>query len=189
MKRKGFFGLLLLAAALLLLAGCEAAFDPRQLMERYASGSLRAEYGVTTHASFCVEYQLSCRMEGDTATVTILQPQSVAGVTAVLRRGEARLQYEDLSLDALLPEYPGYSPMDVLPRLLEEIGSRQPASYVMEDGCWVVEYRSAQDQTELLKRVAFARETLELTSAELYLDGSLILTVAPQSFQWTPEAP
>ncbi len=185
MKRKFCFGM---ALALLLLAGCQQAFDPRQLVERYSAGSLQAEYVITTHAGFCAEYQLSCQTEGDAAKVTLLGPESVAGVTAVLQKGEARLQYEDLSLDALLPEVAGFSPMDALHCLMNDLGSAPPEAYALEGDFLTADYPSVQGQIQLLKRATFQRETLDLVSAELYLDGSLILTITPQSFQWTPAA-
>ena len=40
------------------------------------------------------------------------------------------------------------------------------------------------DGTETLKQVALDPETMDLLSAELFLDGSLILALQTESFQW-----
>ena len=104
---------------LLSLCGCKQPnVTPEQIAEHYQQRSFSAEYTVTTHSGFYTEYKLTCTMQDGVSSVRILQPESVAGITAVVQGAQAQLQYEDLSLDALLPEIPGYAPMDMLHQLL-----------------------------------------------------------------------
>ena len=118
------------------------------------------------------------------STVTILQPESVAGISAVLQGNSAQLQYEELSLDALLPEVPGYAPMDMLQQLLIDL-QNPPEFSGGEQGHLPLEYRSTEsDGTELLKLVMLDETTLDVQCAECYLDGSLILSLKMEAIQW-----
>lgn len=176
---------LALTLALLLSACGKNAFDPQNVAQYYAAGSLQAEYTVTTHAGVYTEYKLSYRDGDGLANVTILQPDSVAGVSAVLQSGDAVIRYEDVSLDALLPEVRGYAPMDVLYCLLEDLRDGVPSSYALEKDVVLLAYQGElPDGTETIKQVALDPETLDLLSAELFLDGSLILALQTESFQW-----
>ena len=60
--------------------------------------------------------------------------------------------------------------------------SEQPA---LEKDVVLLAYQGElPDGTETLKHVALDPETLDLLSAELFLDGSLILALQAESFQW-----
>lgn len=178
-------GALALLLILLLCACSKESFDPQQVAEHYAQGEFSAQYTVTTHAGFYTEYQLTCAQQNDLSSVTILQPESVAGISAVLQNGDTRLQYEDLSLDALLPEAPGYAPMDVLHGLLEDLRSGNPENWGKEADLLTLEYKTTfTDGTEARKILSLQAETLELLSAECYLDNSLVLAVRVENWQW-----
>ena len=87
--------LLLPPLLLLLLTACgKPAFDPASVAAYYAEGSLSAQYTVTTHGDFYTVFQLSATVEEGIHRVTILQPESVAGVTAVLQSGQAKVSFE-----------------------------------------------------------------------------------------------
>lgn len=173
---------------LLLLTACgKADFAPSSVAAHYAEGALSAQYTVTTHSDFYTEYQLSAAVEEGVHTVTILQPESVAGVTALLQSGQAVIQYEDVSLDALLPEIAGCAPMDVLHGLMEDLKNDMPVSCTPETDAVTLDYQETlSDGAELRKQVVLQRETLALQSAEIYLDGDLLLVLRTDSFQWTP---
>lgn len=172
-----------------LLSACGGqSFDPQTVRDHYApGGQLTARYTVTTHDSFFTEYVLDAALEGGLMTITIREPQSVAGVSAVLQEGRTELQYEDVSLDALLPELTGCSPMDVLPGLIADLGAHLPESYAVEEDALVLDYRKTLSSGEkTLKRVELERETLALRRAEVYLQEDLLLTLTPGDFCWTP---
>ena len=179
--------LLLLPPLLLLLTACgKPAFDPASVAAHYAEGSLSAQYTVTTHGDFYTEFQLSATVEEGIHRVTILQPESVAGVTAVLQSGQATIQYEEVSLDALLPEIAGCAPVDVLHGLLEDLKNDLPVSCAPAGDTVALDYQETlSDGTELRKQVVVQRETLALQNADIYLDGDLLLAVQTDHFQWT----
>ena len=167
------------------LLGCkQEKVTQEKIAEHYQEPSFCAEYTVVTHSGFYTEYRLSCTVQNHVSSVTILQPESVAGITATVQGNQAQLQYEDLSLDALLPEIPGYAPMDMLHQLLMDLQT-PPAFSGREQGRVTLEYRStAPDGAELLKILVLNEETLEIQSAECYLDGSLILSLKMETIQW-----
>lgn len=166
------------------LLGCkQEKVTQEKIAEQYQQPSFCAEYTVATHSGFYTEYRLSCTVQNHVSSVTILQPESVAGITATVQGNQAQLQYEDLSLDALLPEIPGYAPMDMLHQLLMDLQT-PPAFSGREQGRVTLEYRStAPDGAELLKILVLNEETLEIQSAECYLDGSLILSLKMETIQ------
>lgn len=170
---------------LLGLWGCkQPKVTPEQIAEHYTERPFSAEYTVTTHSGFYTEYRLACTRQDGVSTVTILQPESVAGISAVLQGNSAQLQYEELSLDALLPEVPGYAPMDMLQQLLIDL-QNPPEFSGGEQGHLTLEYRSTEsDGTELLKLVMLDETTLDVQCAECYLDGSLILSLKMEAIQW-----
>ena len=105
----------------------------------------------------------------------------------MLQGDQATLQYEEVSLDALLPQIAGCAPVDVLYCLLENLKKDVPPGFAQENDTVILDYQETlSDGTDLLKQMVLHRETLELQSAEIYLDGDLLLTLRVDSFQWTP---
>ena len=103
----------------------------------------------------------------------------------MLEEDSATLQYQDVSLDALLPEREGYAPMDVLHVLLKDLKEEIPVAHTVNEDTLLLEYHTIfQDNTEAVKQVVLNPETLELQGAELYLDGSLILSLTMEQFTW-----
>ena len=144
-----------------------------------------AQYAVTTHAGFYTEYRLDCRYENGISRITIVKPESVAGICGVLDGENAVLQYEDVALDALLPQVSGYAPMDVLHVLVTQLSAVQGTAYGMETDQITVEYRSLlPNGSESLKLITLHPETLDLMTAECYLDDSLILTLHMENLNW-----
>ena len=179
--------LCLLVPLLALTACSKQAFDPASVVACYANGSLTAQYTVTTHSDFYTEYQLSATETDGVQTVTINRPESVAGITAVLQRDQTTVRYEDVSLDALLPPIDGCAPVDVLHGLLDNLKNDVPTGFVQENDTVTLDYQETlADGTDLLKQVILQREDLALQSAEIYLDGDLLLALRADSFQWTP---
>lgn len=174
----------LLCAVFLLaiLTACEKTrFDPIQVREKYAAVQIETEYIITTHAGFFTQYRLSCSAADGTSRVTVLEPASVAGISATIEGENAVLRYEDVALDALLPKRQGYAPADALHFLLEDLKTAAPESWGMENDLLVLEYASVfSDNTRSLKRVFLNPDTLELQGAELYLQDSLILVLRMQ---------
>ncbi|MBR5538147.1 MAG: hypothetical protein IKU58_09630 [Clostridia bacterium] len=171
---------------LLAVSACgKDRFSPEQLQKRYSDRDFTARYTVTSHAGFYAVYDLECQRKDGISTVTIRSPQSVAGIQAVMQDGNTRLQYGEISLDALLPEVAGFAPMDVLHGLLEDLQGTAPAQYGQENGFLTVEYReTVAAGKQVVKILALDGQTLDLKSAECYLGDSLILSVEITEQDW-----
>ena len=185
MKKRRMLCLLCLVP-LLLFSGCSKdRFSPEQLQQRYLGCDFTAQYTVTTHAGFYTVYELTCERVDGISTVTIRSPQSVAGIQAVMQEGNARLQYGDISVDAVLPEVKGFAPMDVLHGVLEDLEGAAPQQYGRENGSLTVEYRATvAGGQQAIKIVTLDSETLDLRCAECYLDDSLILSLDVTELLW-----
>lgn len=171
---------------LLTFCGCgKQKIDPEQIARRYEASAFSAQYTVTTHAGFYSEYRLDCRYENGVSRVAIVQPESVAGICGIVDGENAVLQYEDVALDALLPEISGYAPVDALHVLVTQLAAGQGLAYGMEQDWITVTCKNLlQDGTEAFKMVTLHPETLDLVAAECYLDGSLILVLQMENIDW-----
>lgn len=103
-----FFSLM---AALLVLTGCSGGTEDslalaEQVQQRFAAAeSLCAEAEVTIlRAEETLRYTLSVKAEGDERRVSVLSPQMLAGVTAVLTGDALRIEYDGTVLDGAASE-------------------------------------------------------------------------------------
>ncbi len=185
MRKRWILCLICLAITLLFSACGKERFSPEQLQMHYTGRNFAARYTVTTHAGFYGVYELTCERTGGISTVTIEAPQSVAGIQAVMQDGNTRLQYGDVSLDALLPEVAGFAPMDVLHGLLEALQGTAPDQYGRENGLLTAEYRkTVSGGKQAVKILTLDGQSLDLKGAECYLGDSLILSVEITQLDW-----
>lgn len=178
---------LIALAGAVLLSGCGAKrFQPEMVPAQYETVLARAMVTATTHGGYYGEYKLSVEETKDGARVTVLSPQSVAGIEAVCGDG-VTLSYANVSLDAMTPEAPGFTPVDALPQLLRDLREQYPANWGKQRESdaqeIVLQYmQDFPDGTQGVKKVVLSADTLEPVLAELYLDGSLVLTLRVEEF-------
>ena len=185
MRKRWALWLICVVVAVLGSACGKERFSPERLQTRYSGQDFAAQYTVTSHAGFYATYELECRRNEGISTVTIRSPQSVAGIQAVMQDGSTRLRYGEVSLDALLPEVAGFSPMDVLHGLLEDLQNNAPTQYGWENGFLTVEYReTVPGGKQAVKIITLDGQTLDIKSAECYLADSLILSVVIIEQEW-----
>ena len=187
--------LFLFAAGMILLAGCGARqFQPEMLSARYENTLVDAVISVTTHGGYYAEYRLSVQEQEDGTHVAVLAPQSVEGIEALCGGDGVSISYADVSLDAMTPEAPGFTPVDALPQLLRDLRESYPANWGRqrgseEDAIVLQYFRDFPDGTQGMKKVLLHADTLTPVSAELYLDGQLILTAEIEEFSLTARKP
>lgn len=180
---------------LLLLSGCgKAAPGPEQVREIYQNTLAAAHYRVRTYGGFSCEYLLELQEGEQGFSVTVLEPASVAGIRAEVAADGSAICYEDITLDALLPEPGGFAPADALPCLLRQLRAELPAGVgeVSTDRGQRLrlEYQTdLPDGTRAQKRIFLLPESLFPESAELYLGGALQLTLQVEEFSLTPREP
>lgn len=179
--------------AVLLLSGCGTkGFQPEQIREAYAANQARASLTATTHNGYYCEYGIDYTEEEEGARVLVTAPDSVAGIAAHLDKDGISVIYEDVELDALTPNEKGLSPVDALFWILSDLRDRSPDNWALErDGSRTrlsLEYSAfPEDGSEVLKKLVLDGETLHLIEAELYRNGSLILSLHVKDFSLSPK--
>ena len=175
MKRICLPLLLLLA---LLLSGCGSAAGEKQfrafseeLSQRDQldfRARLRAEYPDKS-VSFLLDYA----MKDGEQTVTVAEPENIAGIRARLLPGETRLEYQDLILDTGDLDKAGLTPMSALPTLVEALRRGHLDSLWQEDGEPVVQLVLTD---ALSARVRFRPDSMTPTHAELISGDTVTVT-------------
>ncbi len=114
------------------------------------------------------EATLNCTYdpEGE-STVEVLEPETIAGIRAVLEPEELRLEYEDICLNAGTLSAQEISPASCLPRLMS----------ALRDG-WLLE-----ENTEEWNGISCRRLTMDQTGSD---GGKILSTVWLQEADGTP---
>lgn len=120
--------LFVLMISLALLAGCgNTAKQDEERVEQFrqqlsqalvitVTAEIRADYGDTV-----AEFVVACTAQGDEISIEIVQPEMVAGVKARLTGEDARLEYEDIILDAGVVTSDDMSPVSALPSIIASL--------------------------------------------------------------------
>lgn len=179
------------ALALLLLlsaTGCAAkkpiTEDIAALYSAATQISAKAEINVFSQG-ILGEYTVEYTKSGDSSKVTILAPESLSGISATVKGGGAQITYDGVSVETLLPYIPGFSPVDGLDGIFGDLANSVPQDWGQEkyDGtdCYTLTYTAAYDDYSLEKRIWLDKEALVLGRCELYIDGTMSMTVEVES--------
>ena len=169
------------AIALCLLCGCSAVKDPQTLansiQEGYASAAVIETDAVIQADSDGerTEYKLYVRYEvGDAphAEVTVLEPESIAGVTAVYDADSGALTYEDMALETLLPDHNGLTPADAVPALLYSLSTAQAQSVWTEEEFVIAQYQQDTEECTIVQEAALNPSDGQLHSARVLCNGA-----------------
>lgn len=139
------------------------------------NAALRAEYEDRS-----VDFTLNCRRDSSGCTVTVLEPEIVAGIKATLKPGSSGLEFQSMILDTGDLDNRGLTPMSALPALARAMESAHLESCWEEAGLYAVQL-IADDH--LSASVWFQPETMEPLRAELISDGHV--TVKCDISEWS----
>ena len=186
MRRRGFLAVLM--TTLCLLCACAGkANDPLQApmdfrAELLARGGCAFELEALADADGqCWTLTLACALDPDgSGTVTVLAPESIAGIAAVTDGETGSLVYEDLCLG--LGTLPGteLAPAAAPGRLVRAWARDWIASAGTEDGSLLACYEDGS----LTARTWFDASGVPIR-AELSIDGRTRFTAEIRDFQWT----
>lgn len=153
----------------LLLSGCGSAAAEKQF--RAFSEDLNRRDRLDFRAQLRAEYPdkslrflLDYAMQDGEQTVTVAEPENIAGIRARLLPGETKLEYQDLILDTGDLDQAGLTPMSALPTLVEALRSGHLDSLWQEGGELVVQLVLTD---ALSARVRFRQDDMTPTHAEL----------------------
>ena len=175
---------------LLLCGGCGkksgAAANIQEQYSRIATAQMEAE--VTFHSpQEDRSFTLQCTFTPEESTVTVIEPDTVSGVTATVSGEELTIAYDGAVLSA--GSVGRFGPVNALPCLLQAIGS----GYLLEEGRETLEdaycYRLTLDvgtAAAPLKCTAWLdAESLLPRYAEFAADGAVVVSVKLLAFSCT----
>lgn len=174
----------------LLLSGCGTDKEERDLREAYRTmGGCSAEAVVSCgREGYAWEARLRCDyVPGVSCTVEILEPETLAGVRAVVTEEDWRLEYEDLCLDMGTLSDEELSPAVCLPRLMDALRE----GWLLEENeeLWEGEpcLRLTVDQTgknggKILSTVWLRKEDGTPLRGEIAVEDEIILTAEFTNF-------
>ena len=187
-----------LAAILLLtLSACGLSGKENQevrlqkALEPYQKPALTTEAVITENLGektqiYTISFQ---KADGQQDHLTILQPESVSGVSFTVSAQESmEISYEDTVLQTGLSELTGITPADAVSVLLREMAERLPTEYwteQTEDGeCLAFSITDELDGKKIRKDVFLEPKTSALRHADIYVDENCVMQLDFKNFTW-----
>lgn len=183
-----FKKLLLCFLSLAILAGCSSQEDNMDAISEYYAGldALTLEASVTTNSGAVVCYDILFTRNEEGDKVTILSPESLAGITATIYSDKAEVVYQDVAVETLLPGISGYVPADAVSGIIKDLSLSTP------DGCgeseasgreaFTVTFTDEYEGMTAEKTLWIDKENMSLLKGEFYLDGTMIMELNVKSF-------
>lgn len=190
MKKGGALALLL--AVCLSAAGCGdtgADFDIGRLQAAYTQAEgIEAEAAITTHSGVLADYVISFTRSGGISTATLIEPESLAGISARTFAGRAEIEYEEVAVETLLPPVSGFVPADALAGVIDDLAGGVPVDYCAgeAEGDIALTYETDGGEYAGCKRIWLDGGTLAVTRAEFYLDGQMVMSMTVRNLTFLP---
>lgn len=128
----------------------------------------------------------------DTDSFTITAPESLSGIGGTIAGTDSAsftLQYDGLSLDDAMPQRTGLTPADAMFCLLDDLRTGEPAQVWSESASGtelaVLKYEYDSEDGKIEKQVWLTRQGLQPVYAELYADGTRVLTIQVAEYRET----
>lgn len=135
-------------------------------------------------------YKLLCAYTPACSTVTVMEPEDLAGISATVEDGELTLNYGDISMDAGTYSEAAVSPVAVLPKLMEAAGwgyvTEKSKESFADRTCLRVSC-DLQDDTGTVYTTWFDEESLLPLSSEVVCGGSVVYEVTWLRFEVTEQ--
>lgn len=160
--------------------GCGAKTVQAEIAAQYKTKQIAATADFSVYGEINLTYTVSYEKKGDTARVTLLAPECVAGITAAIDETGTRLTYDGLAVDTLLPAISGFQPVDALDWIVRDLQSGEPDEVLCkgrgEDKRVVLSYARESDSIQLEKRITLSGDDLHLSAAEFLVNGEKVMS-------------
>lgn len=160
--------------------GCGAKTVQAEIAAQYKAKQIAATADFSVYGEINLTYTVAYEKNGDTARVTLLAPECVAGITAAIDETGTRLTYDGLAVDTLLPAISGFQPVDALYWIVRDLQSGEPDEVLCkgrgEDKRVVLSYARESDSIQLEKRITLAGDDLHLSAAEFLVNGEKVMS-------------
>ena len=180
--------LILLFLPFLLFSGCgEEGIDLDDVSEYYGSIEyLTAEASVIANSGVQTSYDILFERSDEGDAVTILSPESLAGITAKIYPDRAEVEYDGMAVETMLPGINGFVPADAISGAIEDLAGSVPEEYCLSeqngsDVIAVTFVRQAEGLTAR-KTLFIDRYDMSLLGGEFYLGDMMIMELKVSSF-------
>ena len=182
---------------LLLLCGCSAVSHPEDkaaaVKEAYETASdIELVTDITSNLdeetmSYRIGYAYHKQDSGNaTAQMTVLAPESIAGITADITGEDFRFTYEGTELETAMPDRKGLTPADVTTYLLYDLMHQLPQQVWMEEDLLVLRYETREEAGIVVRDVSIQPDSYALKAAYIYNNGEQILSCSFSSCTLQP---
>lgn len=169
----------------LLLCGCSAVRSPEEtaaaVRDVYAAASdIEIVTEITSNLNEeTMDYTIgySYEKQGDTASavMTVLAPESIAGITAKISGDDFTFSYEDTELETAMPDRKGLTPVDATTYLLYDLMHSVPEQVWQEGELLALRYEGKTEEGNVVKEVYLHPDSCALAEARIYNNGNQIL--------------
>jgi len=171
------------------VSGCEKhTFSPQSISDVYSRArQISAQAEIATVSGVLMTYSISYEKSPDSTVVTMLEPDSLAGISARLDEDGTTLVFDGVEVETLLPAVAGFMPVDALEHTIQDLAQKVPSEYCFEiyhgTDAVAVTYSEEISGYQTEKRVWLQTGDLAVLGAEYYLDGQQIMTLKNTVFQ------
>ena len=174
----------------LLLSGCtagragetpeEAALALRETYQALAGWFAGVDVSVC-YSETVYDFTLDVQWREGETVLTVTAPELVAGITARIAQGETVLEYDGAGLSLGLLDGKGLTAVSAIPWLMEQVdqGYMAKCAWAGEGGELLqitFQDPEAEANTGTEYQITFQREGYALSSAEVSVDGTAVLT-------------
>ena len=170
-----------LIVAVISLTGCSAVKNPEQMAASVkdvytAAQNIETTVNITSHLgeqtmTYQIQYVYQKQEDTSSAVMTVLAPQSIAGITAEITGDDFCFSYADTQLETAMPDRKGYTPVDVTTYLLYDLMHTVPQQVWMEGETLALRFEQELDEGTGIKEVYLNPQTGALTGARIYYNG------------------
>ena len=183
-----FRRLICVLSAALLLCGCSAVRSPEEtaaaVRDRYASAEqIEIVTDITSNlheetVTYTIGYSYQKQEDAAAAEMTVLAPESIAGIKAEISGEEFTFSYEDTALETAMPDRKGLTPADVVTYVLYDLMHSTPEQVWQEGDLLALRYESKTEEGAVVKEVFLHPDSCGLAEARIYNNGNQILHCA-----------
>lgn len=175
------------ALFILLLCGCSAVSHPEdkaaEVKEVYtAANDIQLETDIISNLdeetiSYRIGYAYHKQDNGNaTAQMTVLAPESIAGIEAQITGEDFLFTYEGTELETAMPDRKGLTPADVTTYLLYTLMHEVPQQVWTEENLLVLRYETKEEAGTVVRDIYLQPDSYALTGAHIYNNGEQILS-------------
>lgn len=175
------------ALFILLLCGCSTVSHPEDkaadVKEMYAAANdIQLETDIISNLdeetiSYRIGYAYHKQDNGNaTAQMTVLAPESIAGIEAQITGEDFLFTYEGTELETAMPDRKGLTPADVTTYLLYTLMHEVPQQVWTEENLLVLRYETKAEAGTVVRDVYLQLDSYALKGAHIYNNGQQILS-------------